>query len=577
MNDNESTQLNKDALEKISLKADKLILENDRLQLEKYAKQLTDARYIFADMIDEAQFLYVIGNCFQCLYQHREMEWYSDDLSKATIFFRKSLIAIKKLTFHDHETLYLKSCIETNLANSLSAQGRALCCIPLWDKAIGRNNPIAMICKAQNELYLAKMLYDPGHKEYHLYVAYKLISKGLEYRKYLYNEQQVAFHEDGELMKFKIWFEGEFSESSFIEFEAQSYEFETRKQKHYLAWCGEKRLFINDLNDVLSSEVAYQDIISLPNFSYKLNQSLSMHEMLMYHGNFDELKNDYCYSRYLFYSALNIPNDSNHFFNDTYPHVDDMSHSLTNLKSSHYKSAFKTLYSLFDKISYFLHRFLNLNDIKDDKKINFDAIFRDTKKKGWVPHPRLKMSKNPFIHALFYILKDIRDVDDATPTARWLDPEAKSFSEIRNALEHRSLKIIDDFGCKFTQSDKEYISSQLNKLMIEKEQCITDLKNLYHEIKQLRKENNLTDLAKLVNINSALEIKKKELDSLIDEQHRLSSHSLLITVSKFESRTLTLMKLARNSLIYLSLALHFEEQSKPKSDGLVMPTVVPLK
>ncbi|QUG49702.1 hypothetical protein KDU73_17315 [Klebsiella michiganensis] len=36
----------------------------------------------------------------------------------------------------------------------------------------------------------------------------------------------------------------------------------------------------------------------------------------------------------------------------------------------------------------------------------------------------------------------------------------------------------------------------------------------------------------------------------------MSTHSLLITISEFESRTLTLMKLARNSIIYLSLALH---------------------
>ncbi|MDA4818471.1 hypothetical protein NY478_05200, partial [Enterobacter hormaechei] len=71
------------------------------------------------------------------------MEWYSDDLSKAAIFFRNSLNIINKLALPNQETLFLKSCIETNLANSLSAQGRAFCCIPLWDKAIKQNNPVA--------------------------------------------------------------------------------------------------------------------------------------------------------------------------------------------------------------------------------------------------------------------------------------------------------------------------------------------------------------------------------------------------------------------------------------------------
>lgn len=578
MRNDEKVELSKDILEKMSNKADELILKGDRQELSAFAKKLTDNSFNFESIVDESRFLYILGNCYQVLYKHREMEWYSDDLSKAVIAFRKSLNIINKSMEPSKENLYFKSCVETNLANSLSAQGRTLCCIPLWDRAINQNNPIAMISKAQNELYLANVLYDPGHQEYHLFVAYKLIVQGLKYKSYLYEEQQVAFHEDGNLMRFKHWFEINFTESSFNEFEQQSYDFDSRKQKCYLAWCGENKLFINDLNDVLCSEVVYQDIITLPDFSYELNQSLSMHEALMYHGNFDELKNDYCYARYLYYTALNIPQDTNHFFNGTYPHVDDMSYSLTNLKANHYKSSFRTLYSLFDKISYFLHRFLELNDIKDDNKISFDAIFRDiSKKKSWVPHPRLKMSKNQFIHALFYILKDIRDVKDATPTTCWIDPDAKSFSDIRNAIEHRSLKIIDDFGYTLTQSDNERTSTQLKEYITEKEQCELELKKMYHESKGVKSKKCSSDVVEMAERKSALEIKKKKFESLIDEKYRMSTHSLLITLGEFESRTLTMMKLARNSIIYLSLALHLEEQSKPQPDGLVMPTVVPLR
>ncbi|EOV0995832.1 LA2681 family HEPN domain-containing protein [Edwardsiella piscicida] len=578
MRNDETVELSKDILEKMSNEADELILKGDRLELSEFAKKLTDNSFHFESIINESRFLYMLGNCYQALYKHREMEWYSDDLSKAVIAFRKALNIINKSIDPSEENLYFKSCVETNLANSLGAQGRTLCCIPLWDRAISQHNPIAMICKAQNELYLANVLYDPGHQEYHLFVAYKLIVQGLKYKSHLYEEQQVAFHEDGNLLRFKHWFEINFTESSFNDFEQQSYDFDSRKQKCYLAWCGENKLFINDLNDVLCSEVVYQDIVTLPGFSYELNQSLSMHEALMYHGNFDELKNDYCYARYLYYTALNIPQDTNHFFNDTYPHVDDMSYSLTNLKASHYKSSFRTLYSLFDKISYFLHRFLELNDIKDDNKISFDAIFRDiSKRKSWVPHPRLKMSENKFIHALFYILKDIRDVKDATPTTCWVDPDAKSFSDIRNAIEHRSLKIIDDFGYTLTQSDNERTSSQLKEYITEKEQCELELTKIYHESKGVKSKECSSDVVEMAERKSALEIKKKKLESLIDEKYRMSTHSLLITLGEFESRTLTMMKLARNSIIYLSLAIHLEEQSKPQSDGLVMPTVVPLR
>lgn len=62
----------------------------------------------------------------------------------------------------------------------------------------------------------------------------------------------------------------------------------------------------------------------------------------------------------MIFIAHNIPNDKNHFFNTTYQHTDDMSHAITNLKAQHYKSAFKTLYAIFDKIAYFLNSFMNI-------------------------------------------------------------------------------------------------------------------------------------------------------------------------------------------------------------------------
>ncbi|MFP3354526.1 hypothetical protein R0K04_24540, partial [Pseudoalteromonas sp. SIMBA_153] len=69
--------------------------------------------------------------------------------------------------------------------------------------------------------------------------------------------------------------------------------------------------------------------------------------------------------------------------------------------------------------------------------ISIDNLFRDFKsknwKRNWKPHKKLKSSDNHFIHALFYILKDIRDVSKSTSVSKWIDPDAKSFSEIRNA------------------------------------------------------------------------------------------------------------------------------------------------
>ncbi|WP_332593793.1 LA2681 family HEPN domain-containing protein [Citrobacter sp.] len=69
-----------------------------------------------------------------------------------------------------------------------------------------------------------------------------------------------------------------------------------------------------------------------------------MHEELAYHGNYDELKNDYYYARYLFFSSKDIPNKTSHMYNSTFQHVDDMSHSINNLKVAQLKSAFRVVY-----------------------------------------------------------------------------------------------------------------------------------------------------------------------------------------------------------------------------------------
>lgn len=571
--------LNSNALKALSLKADEFLIAHDHENLKTFLESLMDVDYKFENFVDEARFYYLLGNCSQELFNYHNLDWFSDELSKSVIFFRKALYVIRQINFPTDEELFLQSCIETNLGNNLSSQGRAFCCIPLWDNAFKcKQNPVPIISKANHALFLASNVYDPSHSYYHYFTAYQLINLGLERLDQLYPEQRNAYSEDSNFMNFKVWFEDAFNPEDFDYFESFKEKVDTRKQGEYLKWCGGNKLFINDLNDVCISEIAYQDIMTLPTFSRQINLALSMHEELVYHGNFDELKNDYCYARYLIFSAKNIPSDHEHFFNKTYPHVDDMAYSITNLKASHYKSAFRTLYSLFDKIAYFINHFFDLNDIEHDHKISFDSIFRELKDgKNWKPHCKLKDSQNCFIHALFYILKDIRDVKDSTSVSRWLDPEAKAFSEIRNAIEHRSLKIVDDFGYTLTQSDNAFRQSQLEKLNGEIEAFEAQLQDLYCEIASAKKAQN-------ENFKVELESKKQLLDKALNraqskvyEQKKLSNHSVLIKESEFESRLMTLMKLARNSIMYLSLAIHVEEKNKPDNGALMMPKEVPLK
>lgn len=574
----------KDELDEFSKLADKYIITGDHASLSALVESFTERDFTFSHSLYEAHYLYCLGNCYSELYESRKTEWYSDDLMKSVIFFRKALYALPKIDWREQENIIhahnnLRSMIETNLANRLSSQGRTLCCIPHYDKAISiDNNPVAIISKANNELFLSYSLYDSGHSEYHYFVAYELVIKGIENINQLYPEQRIPLEEGGRLFNFKKWFEEYYETSAFDYFKEYTEKFTSKKHKKYLEWCAKNRLFLNDLNDACDYEITYQDVFALPSFIQSLNSSLTIPEELSYHGNYDELKNDYCYARYLMFSSKDIPEDVPHMFNSTYQHVEDMTYSINNLKVAQYKSAFRTAYSIFDKIAYLISHFFDLNDIKHDKKISIDNLFRDftSKNSEWKPHKKLKDSDNHFIHALFYILKDIRKVGNSDSVTKWLDPNAVAFSEIRNAMEHRSLKIVDDFGYELATSYNAYNDEEFRKLKEEVNTISHEVRYIELKLKQTQEKNESHLSKQLKEQVSKLNSRLIDIKAKIYEKEKLSSHSLLIPISQFESRLMQLIGLARNSIIYLSLAIYFEERRRPR-DGIYMPREVPLK
>lgn len=538
-----------------SEKVDELSDAKDYEKLELLLKQFSENEYDFESLYDEAQYYYAVGVCRQYMYMAQKMDWFSDDLSQSVISYRKALHAVKKIQHPTDESIHLKSCIETNLAINLSSQGRVFCCIQLLKNAFKAQNPVSIISLAEDEIFIARNIPYPTHKYIHYLTAYELIQLGLKHLDELHPQNQKAYSENSYLINFKKWFEENYSDEDFEKIEAQKRNAKKIKNKRYLEWCAKNRLFINDLNHTNASELAYEDILSLPNFRGKFNDALLLHDELVYHGNFDELKNDYCYARYLFFKAKDMPNEQVNMFNNTYPHVDDKSYALTNLKSQHYKSAFTTLYSIFDKIAYFLYHFSNLKVFKDKRSINFSSVFGYKENGKWIPHDKFRYSQNTFIHALFNILKDIKFVKSLVDTGKWLDPDTVSFYDIRNDIEHRSLKIVDDLGYEMIQFSKEHNQKNIDKLIEEISAFEAKTKNLTKDIALAKKKEDRILELELKNQQSLLleEIQLKK--AKLDEQEKLSTHSTLISVSDFESRLMTLMRLTRNSIMYLSLAV----------------------
>ena len=63
----------------------------------------------------------------------------------------------------------------------------------------------------------------------------------------------------------------------------------------------------------------------------------------------------------------------------------------------------------------------------------------------------------------------------------------------------------------------------------------------------------------------------------INEKAKRAKHSLMICETDFESRLTLLMKLVRRSIIYLSLAIHWEQQKSKDNDTVLISREEPLK
>lgn len=569
----EQVLMDTESLTFFTIRADELIDSKDHQAIKTICDKFKETDFVFESSYDESYYCYTIGNLYAELYDNTRIDWFSDDLSMAVLYFRKALYAISKVSW-SREANYLKSCIETNLANNLSSQGRALCVIPFYDSAIKNKNPVAFISKANNEIFIADSLYDQSHAIYHLRCAYLNVLEAKKLEHLMHPEQRKSLREGSLLNNFTKWYQENGERFDFNDgFELDAID---RKERNYIDWVSKNGLFLNDLNDILSNDLAKSDVLSLPNIGSKINTTLSLSESLAYHGNFDELKNDFCYARYLLFVGLEIPEDVGHFYNNTYRHIDDFSYSINNLKSSHYKTAFRIFYSLFDKIAYFLHRFFDLGSIDKDNKVNFINVFVKIQSKNVKPNKVLENSKNHFIHALFYILKDLREIRSFTDVSRWVDPDVASYDEIRNAMEHRSLKIIDDFGKESVRIDYSLNEAEVEKVEEEISLLQTEIEELYSKIRDAKQSGDMKQKVEAESEKGALESKAGVLQEKLYEKEKLSSHSLLVSITEFERRLKGLAKLCRNSLMYLSLAIEYEERQK-ESEGLVWEREVPLK
>ena len=371
----------------------------------------------------------------------------------------------------------IRACqIRTNLANRLNALGRPVAANEQWLKVLETEPRFAkaLANRAQAIAFYATTLYDKGHEVCLLAAARTIFDAALStdalwesgdrdtFAPSLADRRDsiqahlvdVAYDEDFDFNQFTLG--------------------ATEEERSYRRWCLRERLFLNPLNDQFTESVAAADVLHLPDHTYKIG------EAPRFPAYYNLLKQEYVSARYRLFHAIH--RHAPDFIMRDVLMLDSGEGQALGHYSEDLKSAFRSAYSLFDKVGLFLNDYFEIGLTPGE--VNFRRVWsHKASRNTFELRPNFRDRPNWPLRDMYFLSKDLYDRDFLEVS----EPDAVDLAALRNQVEHRFLSL--------QESD----------------------------------------------------------DGASSDTHRL------ISIAGFEGRTLRLLKMAREALIYLSLAMHREE------------------
>ena len=436
---------------------------------------------------------YFLGNAWsnlRLLADRDVWDWEQPELAHETFHFRMALRDEGVSQLPDQRVCQ----VLTNLGSAMSQIGRPVEAVDYWDRALDRIPCFSMArgAKGYGLSYYATSVYDNGHKHLILQLAYEELRQALspEMRKYMEGNAHKAF----EKVKKDI---EEYLEPCCLGEDSELHDFSlggSDEEANYRRWCLDNRLFLNPLNDLGSYPIAAADVLMLPTLITNHQEGPSGPSLL---GLYNQLKQEFVSARYLYYEG--IQPQYVHFSDKDVRLYDTLDYPSYSLAVEKMKVAYRMVYSVLDKAAFFLNHYLGLD--VPGHKVTFKTVWYEeqSKKKGLAP--TLQEMRNWPLRGLFWLSKDL--YEDAPDFQDALEPDAQEWRNIRNGLEHRYLKLHEDF---WSGPDDDYGG---------------------------------------VSAEATSSLK----DSLALSRRR----------SDFEAKALRLLKTVRAALIYLCLAVQWEE------------------
>ena len=462
---------------KISVECDEAFAKNDRNKLNKLINLCWERGHDESlQPLERAKFLY---NSFTCLSDwislsiQEDIEFkkyysningirkYEAEYEKCFYLFRTSYglsyPIYKDILKSDDEMdiAYFKGfyySLIVNYSNLLWQCGRIIRALDILNQISATNFSMALGNLGLKISDYADLDYDTGHKPILYQKAYEKLSKSLDCDN-MYPEAKVVFSMKKE--ELETWFG--------LDYLQHPYDFpmdiDNLNERNYREWCANQVLSLNTLNDVHPGLGAGYDPLHLPS----IVESIQTGIIPRYHGLFNQIKQEYVSARFFAYEGLTIREP--HFSDKDVFLVNTLDYPVYGLGIEKVKAAYRSVYAIFDRVAYFLNKYFDLGI--PEWEVSYKRI--------WNPNSKDKnklsniVEKNYPLLGLWWIFKDINNKSIADINKR-IDPVMSKVSQVRNAMEHRYFKILDNLS---NSSSNDRIDNFAYRISFEEFEALT--------------------------------------------------------------------------------------------------------
>lgn len=297
------------------------------------------------------------------------------------LFYNQKSVDILEEHFRDDKTEYLpyimglKLPLFTNYGNLLSETGRITEAIRFFLMALDIDHNFVM---AQGNLGIAYISYaiiqyDPLNRDILNCIGHKYLQMALAHKDkpdddsyHIFQYYINSFDKDylEYLTNYKLEFENCFEAIEINE-------------KDYRLWVLGNQLFINSLNDLPFIESAFAcDRMHMPNTIMGIKNGLDY----KYHGLYNCIKQEYVSARFMLYESIQNPALETHFSDKGTYILNTLDYPSYSLRIERMKWGYRMLYSIFDKIAFFLNEYFDLGI--EERDVNFRSIWNTSKETG---------------------------------------------------------------------------------------------------------------------------------------------------------------------------------------------------